>query len=103
MAEALVGRRDEDRADHQVQDGRTPREQRRPRGTSSRGPVIWAVEASLRRLLRLVDLYQIHSPDPPTPIKETLFRASTTPVRAGEGAATSVTPTSSVTQTADAG
>jgi aryl-alcohol dehydrogenase-like predicted oxidoreductase len=39
----------------------------------SRGYIVRAVEASLRRLeTDYIDLYQIHTPDPQTPIEETL-------------------------------
>ena len=39
----------------------------------SREYVRWAIEGSLRRLrTRLIDVYQMHEPDPSTPIEETL-------------------------------
>jgi aryl-alcohol dehydrogenase-like predicted oxidoreductase len=39
----------------------------------SRGYIRWAVEASLRRLRTdAIDVYQMHEPDPSTPIEETL-------------------------------
>lgn len=42
-----------------------------PRG--SRDYIRWAVESSLRRLRTdVIDLYQMHEPDPQTPIEETL-------------------------------
>ena len=51
---------------------------------ASRGWIVRAVEASLRRLRTdYVDLYQVHTPDPETPIEETL-RALDDLVRAGK-------------------
>ena len=51
---------------------------------ASRGWIVRAVEASLRRLRTdYIDLYQIHIPDPETPIEETL-RALDDLVRAGK-------------------
>ena len=51
---------------------------------ASRGWIVRAVEASLRRLRTdYIDLYQIHVPDPQTPIEETL-RALDDLVRAGK-------------------
>ena len=51
---------------------------------ASRGYVMQAVEASLRRLnTDWIDLYQLHRPDPKTPIEETL-RALDDLVRAGK-------------------
>ena len=42
-----------------------------PRG--SRDYIRWAVEGSLRRLrVETIDLYQMHEPDPATPVEETL-------------------------------
>jgi aryl-alcohol dehydrogenase-like predicted oxidoreductase len=56
----------------------------RPRGGASRRYLTTAVEASLRRLgTDYVDLYQQHTPDPDTPIEETL-RALDDLVRAGK-------------------
>ncbi len=50
----------------------------------SRGHILTAVEASLRRLgTDYIDLYQLHSPDPETPLEETL-RALDDLVRAGK-------------------
>lgn len=52
-----------------------------PRGSASY--IRWAVEGSLRRLRTdAIDLYQMHQPDPQTPIRETL-RALDELVRAG--------------------
>lgn len=51
---------------------------------ASRGWIVRAVEASLRRLRTdYIDLYQVHTPDPETPIEETL-RALDDLVRAGK-------------------
>jgi aryl-alcohol dehydrogenase-like predicted oxidoreductase len=51
---------------------------------ASRGWIVRAVEASLRRLRTdYIDLYQIHTPDPQTPIEETL-RALGDLIRAGK-------------------
>ena len=51
---------------------------------ASRGWIVRAVEASLRRLQTdYIDLYQVHTPDPQTPIEETL-RAFDDLVRAGK-------------------
>ena len=73
LGEALVGRRDEVviatkfGMDMQGANGAD----RGARG--SRGYIARAVEASLRRLRTdYIDLYQIHAPDPATPIEETL-------------------------------
>ena len=53
-------------------------------GGGSRGYVMRAAEASLRRLKTdYIDLYQIHTPDPGTPIEETL-RALDDLVKAGK-------------------
>jgi len=53
-------------------------------GGGSRWYMIRAVEASLRRLnTDTIDLYQIHTPDPTTPIEETL-RAFDDLVKAGK-------------------
>jgi aryl-alcohol dehydrogenase-like predicted oxidoreductase len=53
-------------------------------GGASRGYIITAVEASLRRLKTdWIDLYQLHRPDPGTPIEETL-RALDDLVRQGK-------------------
>jgi aryl-alcohol dehydrogenase-like predicted oxidoreductase len=44
-----------------------------PEGGASRGYILRACEASLKRLgTDYIDLYQIHNPDPLTPIEETL-------------------------------
>ena len=73
LGEALVGRRDEVviatkfGMDMQGVNGAD----RGARG--SRGYIARAVEASLRRLRTdYIDLYQLHAPDPATPIEETL-------------------------------
>ena len=51
---------------------------------ASRGYIMHAVEASLRRLgTDYIDLYQVHFPDPNTPVEETL-RALDDLVRAGK-------------------
>jgi aryl-alcohol dehydrogenase-like predicted oxidoreductase len=53
-------------------------------GGGSRGYIVKAVEASLRRLSTdYIDLYQMHTPDPTTPIEETL-RALDDLVKAGK-------------------
>jgi aryl-alcohol dehydrogenase-like predicted oxidoreductase len=53
-------------------------------GGGSRGYIMRAVEASLKRLnTDYIDLYQIHTPDPTTPIEETL-RALDDLVKAGK-------------------
>ncbi len=53
-------------------------------GGASRRYIMQAVEASLRRLRTdWIDLYQLHRPDPATPIEETL-RALDDLVRAGK-------------------
>ena len=55
-----------------------------PEGGGSRAAVIYAAEQSLRRLgTDYIDLYQIHRPDPKTPIEETL-RALDDLVRQGK-------------------
>ncbi len=73
LGEALVGRRDEvvvaTKFGGDMQGTNGP--DRGARG--SRGYIARAVEASLRRLRTdYIDLYQIHTPDPATPIEETL-------------------------------
>jgi aryl-alcohol dehydrogenase-like predicted oxidoreductase len=70
LGEALVGRRDEavvaTKFGMQFGEGKFD-------GGGSRRWVIKAVEASLRRLQTdYIDLYQLHWPDPNTPIEETL-------------------------------
>lgn len=51
---------------------------------AARGYIVEAVEASLRRLKTdWIDLYQLHAPDPTTPIEETL-RALDDLIRAGK-------------------
>ena len=75
MGEALAGRRDEyvlatkfGMAMRGVEAESAPAA---PRG--SREYIRWAVEGSLRRLRSdRIDLYQLHEPDPATPIAETL-------------------------------
>ena len=53
-------------------------------GGGSRGYIVKAVEASLRRLnTAYIDLYQMHTPDPTTPIEETV-RALDDLVKAGK-------------------
>ena len=55
-----------------------------PEGGASRALIMYSVEASLRRLgTDYIDLYQIHRPDPKTPIEETL-RAFDDLVRQGK-------------------
>jgi aryl-alcohol dehydrogenase-like predicted oxidoreductase len=50
-----------------------PMDEARTRSGASRRYVMSAVEASLRRLrTEWIDLYQLHTPDPRTPIEETL-------------------------------
>ena len=52
---------------------RHPMSERPNDGGSSRKHILSAIEASLRRLQTdYVDLYQVHAPDPDTPIDETL-------------------------------
>ncbi|MCU0759891.1 MAG: aldo/keto reductase [Steroidobacteraceae bacterium] len=55
-----------------------------PEGGASRGAIVHAAEQSLRRLgTDYIDLYQVHRPDPKTPIEETL-RAFDDLVRQGK-------------------
>jgi aryl-alcohol dehydrogenase-like predicted oxidoreductase len=55
-----------------------------PEGGASRAAILYAAEESLRRLgTDYIDLYQIHRPDPKTPIEETL-RALDDLVRQGK-------------------
>jgi aryl-alcohol dehydrogenase-like predicted oxidoreductase len=60
------------------------RDSRFPEGGASRAAVMYAAEQSLRRLgTDYIDLYQLHRPDPKTPIEETL-RALDDLVRQGK-------------------
>jgi aryl-alcohol dehydrogenase-like predicted oxidoreductase len=55
-----------------------------PEGGANRGYILRACEASLKRLnTDYIDLYQIHNPDPLTPVEETM-RALDDLVRAGK-------------------
>ncbi len=73
LGQALVGRRDEVvvATKFGMDMGGANGPDRGARG--SRGYILRAVEASLRRLRTdYIDLYQLHAPDPATPIEETL-------------------------------
>jgi aryl-alcohol dehydrogenase-like predicted oxidoreductase len=74
-SEELIGRALEGRRDRVVLATKFGKEMdggpKLPRG--SRDYIRWAVEGSLRRLRTdVIDLYQMHEPDPETPIEETL-------------------------------
>jgi aryl-alcohol dehydrogenase-like predicted oxidoreductase len=74
-SEELIGRALEGRRDRVLLATKFGKEMpdgpRLPRG--SRDYIRWAVEGSLRRLRTdVIDLYQMHEPDPETPIEETL-------------------------------
>jgi aryl-alcohol dehydrogenase-like predicted oxidoreductase len=50
-----------------------PMEERPDESRGSRNYIRWAVEGSLRRLrVETIDVYQMHEPDPSTPVEETL-------------------------------
>jgi aryl-alcohol dehydrogenase-like predicted oxidoreductase len=74
-SEELIGRALEGRRDRVLLATKFGKEMpdgpRLPRG--SRDYIRWAVDGSLRRLRTdVIDLYQMHEPDPETPIEETL-------------------------------
>ena len=70
VGKALLGRRDEVVLATKVHGEMGPGPNQRGNG---RKHIMWQVEQSLRRLQTdYIDLYQIHRPDPSTPIEETL-------------------------------
>ena len=81
VGKALLGRRDEVVLATKVHGEMGPGPNQRGNG---RKHIMWQVEQSLRRLQTdYIDLYQIHRPDPSTPIEETL-RALDDLVRQGK-------------------
>ena len=81
VGKALLGRRDEVVLATKVHGEMGPGPNQRGNG---RKHIMWQVEQSLRRLQTdYIDLYQIHRPDPTTPIEETL-RALDDLVRQGK-------------------
>jgi len=75
MSEDFIGRALEGRRDGVVLATKfgKPMDERPDNSRGSRDYIRWAVEASLRRLRTdVIDVYQMHEPDPTTPIDETL-------------------------------
>ena len=75
MSEDFIGRALEGRRDRVVLATKfgKPMDERPDDSRGSRDYIRWAVEGSLRRLRTdVIDVYQMHEPDPSTPIEETL-------------------------------